>query len=88
MNRPGYHPTPRDQWIADQTALIDVDAYYADIRSGKLVERDQTSGRGILVAAVACMVFWVVLIGWFAFSEMTRCDPCEWVAFDAPMEGW
>ncbi|QDP60514.1 MAG: hypothetical protein Unbinned338contig1000_7 [Prokaryotic dsDNA virus sp.] len=70
------------------TLHTDTPARFADIRSGKLMEHDQTGGQGILVAAVACMVFWIVLIGWFAFDEITRCDPCEWVQFDAPMEGW
>jgi hypothetical protein len=47
-------------------------------------------GDGIVPLAVrtASVVAGVVMIGWLAFSESIRCDPCEWVQFDAPAEGW
>jgi hypothetical protein len=63
-------------------------AQYADIRSGKLMEHNQRSGFGVLSALIVAVVFWIVGIGWLAFSESIRCDPCEWIAIDAPTEGW
>ena len=61
-------------------------AKYADIRSGKLMEHNQRGGFTVFAALIVAVVFWIVGIGWLAFSEQTRCDPCEWVGINAPEE--
>jgi hypothetical protein len=63
-------------------------AKYADIRRGKMVEHKRRDGIVPLAILTVSAVAVVVLLGWLAFSEWTRCDPCEWVVMDAPMEGW
>jgi hypothetical protein len=54
-------------------------AKYADIRDRDLMASYQREGIGLLAATTASVVFGVVMVGWVAFSEITRCDPCEWV---------
>jgi hypothetical protein len=51
-----------------------------------MMEHDQRGGVGVFAALIVAVVFWIVGIGWLAFSEQTRCDPCEWVGINAPEE--
>ena len=60
-----------------------------NIMGDRIVERE---GQGVILwlfaGVILSMVFIIVLLGWLAFSQLTRCDPCDWVVMDAPLEGW
>jgi hypothetical protein len=60
----------------------------ADIPKRNFEEHDQGDGLGLFAVIIASMVFWIVLLGWLAFSQLVRCDPCDWVVMNAPLEGW
>ena len=62
-------------------------AQYADLRTRDLMASYQRDGIGLLAATTASVVFGVVLIGWAAFSEIRRCDPCEWVQHETSIMG-
>ncbi len=63
-------------------------AQYADIRSGDLC-RDGSPVVifWLFVGVMISVVSGIVLIGWLAFSEFTRCDPCEWVQQETSIMG-
>lgn len=79
------------------TLHTDTPARFADLRNGGMARPLRYNrlnvgawiGAGIASAvAGACAI---ALVAWFVsllWHELTRCDPCEWVQFDAPMGGW
>jgi hypothetical protein len=71
------------------TLHIDTPTTFREMRSNTTDAPHYPGTCGVLFTGVmVAMVSLIVLVGWLAFSEITRCDPCEWVQFDAPMEGW
>lgn len=79
------------------TLHTDTPARFADLHNGGMASPYKISWFNVAVwsgglvfslAAWACalaLVYWCASLLW---HELTRCDPCEWVQFDAPMEGW